>query len=92
MSVILQHCSGACLGFVDPRLDSESVGVFWKPDLCPHILYAEVFDGRQSVQPFELILSRLECEILTLKQSPDLTHYMFRDGRKSLQIAGQPIN
>ena len=38
------------------------------------------------VQPFVLNLTYLDCEILTLKQCPDLMHFMFRDGRKCLQI------
>jgi len=59
---------------------------FWDPKHYPYVLQADFYSAQHIITPFELDLSSLECDVLTIRQCPDLTHYMFRDGRKSLQI------
>jgi hypothetical protein len=85
-TIVWRPENGGFLNFTNPDLNHLEITPFWQPDLCPHILHADIVDVQYWVQPFMLNLTHLDCEILTLKKCPDLTHYMFRDGRKFLQI------
>lgn len=52
-------------------------------------MHADFHTNRHQGKPYVLNLNRLNCETLTLRQCPNLIHYMFQDGRKSIQICCQ---
>lgn len=89
MSVVAPRNNGGYLNFVDPNLDYNKASPFWLPKLCPHIMHADFHTDRHRVEPYVLNLNELNCQTLTLRQCPNLIHYMFQDGRKSIQICCQ---
>ncbi|MBL4802377.1 MAG: DUF2285 domain-containing protein [Emcibacter sp.] len=89
MSVVAPRNNGGYLNFVNPDLDSTKASPFWNSELCPHIMHADFHTDRHRVEPYVLNLNELNCQTLTLRQCPNLIHYMFQDGHKSIQICCQ---
>ncbi|PHZ86767.1 hypothetical protein [Paremcibacter congregatus] len=81
--------SGVCYSFVDPALDSLEASPFWHPGLCPYVLQADHYREEDQTIPYILDLAQLNCEVISLRQSPNLTHYVFKKGGKSLQLCYQ---
>ncbi|MBL4802211.1 MAG: hypothetical protein JKY45_09975 [Emcibacter sp.] len=52
-------------------------------------MHADLHTDQHRVEPYILNVNELNCQTLTLRKCPNLIHYMFQDGRKSIQVCCQ---
>ena len=74
------------LFFVDPKMDSESVDVFWSPEKVPYILNCTLIEHIHTAYDDEVILADLSLRLVCVETADGYTHLILKDGCCSLQL------
>lgn len=81
-----------CLYASDPMCDAHSSDVIWRPDLNHNVLHFTALPIAEGEGGDVFDLAAIACRWVLLRGVGQMQHLLFRDGRRSLQLAVEGID